>query len=142
MYFDAKKNKNVYNAQCNHGVNMAFCELHDSDEFEGMRANEMVKHMKNSPDWELTDMKDVQGFANKGEFVVGGWQDTIPGKSGHVNFAVPGSGTYGGWNGNRQMVPNMMDTGAGKREKSIGVNYTFGEDKQPTTNFYRYNPQD
>lgn len=141
MHFDAEKNENVYNAECNHGVNRAFCELHGSKELDGMKANEMVSHMRSSPDWEQTALEDVQGLANKGEFIVAGWKNPVPTKSGHVSTIVPGQEDMRVWNDTLRLTPKMAEAGYNKRSWSMPLTGGFGADKHSTTDFYRYKPK-
>lgn len=80
-------------ARCNVGVNLVFKMLSNyTKHLDGMRANDMVKHWRSHPDeWvRLESGEEAQRMANDGWFVVVGWVNPIPGKSGHVAVVVPG----------------------------------------------------
>ena len=125
-------------ARCNVGVNLVFKRLsRDTKNLDGMRANDMVKHWRSHPDeWvRLESGEEAQRMANDGWFVVVGWVNPIPGKSGHVAVVVPGGPilTNAG-----EYVPACMDTGCEMRSKKQGLNYSFGKDKRPYVEFYYY----
>lgn len=141
MRFNAEKNKNIYRAECNFSVDKAFRELYGSDELSNVRANEMISHMQTSKDWEVVALNEAQDLANKGEFVVAGWQNSVPSKSGHVATIVPGQETMRLWNNEWQSIPNMAEAGYNNRSYSLPLTGGFGKNKHSTTKFYKYNPK-
>ena len=62
--------------------------------------------------------------------MVAGWENPVPGKSGHVVVVVPGT-EVNGW-------PVCMDTGSNMRTVSQGLNYSFGRDKREYVEYYVY----
>ena len=119
-------------AQCNRGVNYAFNEVTGSDELNGKTANEIVNYMANSENFTKVELSEVQELANNGEVVIGGKAED--GGSGHVVLAVPGKEESSGkWKGK---VPQVMDTGEGKRSEKNGVNYSWA--KGDGVGFYKY----
>lgn len=81
-------------------------------------------------------MAEAQTYANNGYFVVAGYINPIPNKSGHVVVIVPGSMQMSStW---KCAVPCTMDTGRNKRDNSTTLSQSFGPDKKGKINFYIY----
>ncbi len=138
QYIISTDEKGETTARCNEGVRYMFQQCCNSNSLDGMLANQMVDYMESSPDWQKVPIGEVQGLANEGYFVIGGWKNPTGGH-GHVVVAVPGEAVYSGnWG---CYVPMVMDTGGGKRYSSISAKYCFGKEKIPNTHFYLYTPQ-
>jgi hypothetical protein len=140
----ASDNGETTPAKCNIGVKCAFNEITGSKELNGMKANEMHDFMHSSKNFETIDVANAQEAANNGEVVIASYK-SLSG-SGHVALVVPGkAATLGTWNGKPASsiggIPLVMDTGAGKREESQSVNYSFGKSIQGEVVFYKYKPQ-
>jgi len=117
-------------ARCNEGVKNAFKAVYGNSatELDNKNANTIVQHWRNSSKWESISKSQAQSYANNGWFVVAGWIN--PNGSGHVVVIVPGT-EINGW-------PVCMDTGAGMRTTSQGLNYSFGRDKRNDVGYFRY----
>jgi len=125
-------------AACNYGVNAAFTKATGNNALKGKNANEITAVVSTSNDFEKVKLSDVQKLANKGEIVIGAKAEKSG--SGHVVLGVPGVETVSGsWGGK---VPQVMDTGAGKREEKQGVNMSWtGKDKD-SVSWYKYTGDD
>ena len=140
----ASDNNETTPAKCNIGVNNAFKEITGSSELGGKKANDMYDYMSSSDNFEPIDISKAQEAANNGEVVIAAYKSSSG--SGHVALVVPGkAATTGTWDGKPASsiggIPLVMDTGAGKREESQSVNYSFGKGKQAEVMFYKYKPQ-
>lgn len=87
--------------------------------FRSMLANQMVAHMKSSPDWLAIKLDQAQIYANQGHLVVAGLQDQ---PHGHVAVIRPGVADFSGkW---ESAAPKVVNVGAdnfiGK-----GLNWAF-----------------
>ena len=81
-------------------------------------------------------MAEAQNYANQGYFVVAGYINPIPGRSGHVVVIVPGEEKYSdSWGSN---VPNTMDTGRNRREKKQWLSQSFRVSQKNDVYFYYY----
>lgn len=100
-------------------------------------ATDMVKYWKNNPDkWQRIKMSEAQALANQGYFVVAGWENPNPQKSGHVVVVVPGEEVNGGkW---APKVPVVLEMGPRKREVKYPINGSFGKDKRANVLFFYY----
>ncbi len=136
---DHKSSDGKYLARCNWGVRDVFKNLYNnSTELDNMKANDMVNYWNSSSNkWVSIAMSEAQSLANNGWFVVTGWVNTTGG-NGHVSIVVPGEQVEGTWCKQRENVPVTMDVGSYKRETSIGINWCYGELKQPNVKFYYY----
>ena len=77
----------------------------------------------------------VKERVNAGLYVVAGWENKIPNKSGHVVVVLPGKWQYNDkWNAE---MPLTMDTGETKRGVFL-LNDSFGRKKIPDVEFYYY----
>lgn len=119
-------------AVCNFGVQQAFKNIFGSSSLPpGMtgRANDMVKAWAENPEyWKPISLEEAQTYANNGYFVVAGYENPNPNKSGHVVVIVPGTATSSPeW---KCDVPQAMDTGANKRSSSVSINWSFGVNKK------------
>jgi RHS repeat-associated protein len=124
--------------QCNRGVNKAFSTLTGSDELKGLTANKIYDKLAESDNFEEVDMDKVMDLANKGAVIIGAWENAS-GNSGHVVMAVPGGNSAGSWNyESSKKIPQVMDTGSGKRTSKKGANYSFGKPKQGNVKWYKY----
>ncbi|MDR0982092.1 MAG: hypothetical protein LBM07_02455 [Culturomica sp.] len=117
---------------CNKGVNAMFKQLFNSDELEGMFANNMISHWDSTAHWvTVNSLEEAQQLANEGHFVVAGRKEK---GNGHVVVVVPGemvsSGNWGG------RVPVVMDTGENRRYTKKGVGYSWTE--KGGVKFYKY----
>ena len=125
---------------CNYGVQTAFKNIFGSSNLPpGMtgNANEMTKAWKNNPKyWQPISLSEAQDYANRGYFVVAGYINPNPNKSGHVVLIVPGDEVYSStW---KCKVPLAMDTGEDHRWSARGLSYSFGEDKKNHITYYYY----
>lgn len=135
--------KKLYGTQmavCNFGVQTAFKAVFGNTNLPpGMtgRANDMVKAWENNPKyWQAITMAEAQDYANQGYFVVAGYINPIPGRSGHVVVIVPGEEKYSdSWGSN---VPNTMDTGRNRREKKQWLSQSFRVSQKNDVYFYYY----
>lgn len=127
----AIRERGMTNAACNVGVREAHKYLYPlCKELENKRANDMVKYWRNSPNWVKIPTSVAQSYANLGYFVVGGWYNNIPGKSGHVVVVVPGQEERG--------YPIVMDTGINMRNEKQRFTQSFRTNKRPNVEFYYY----
>ncbi len=133
--------KQVYpkgEACCNFGVQYAFKQIYGSSNLPpGMtgRANEMCKAFANNPKyWAQISLSEAQQYANKGYFVVVGYQ--APTGSGHVAVVVPGTATSS--SKYKMKVPTIMDTGANRRDEKVPLSKGFGVDKKDKIKIYYY----
>jgi len=95
----------------------------------------MCKAFANNPKyWAQISLSEAQQYANKGYFVVVGYQ--APTGSGHVAVVVPGTATFSKKYGTN--VPCIMDTGKGRRAKCIQLSKGFGDDKKDKIKIYYY----
>jgi uncharacterized protein RhaS with RHS repeats len=119
-------------AYCNQGVNHAFEELTGNSELSGKNANNMVKQLENSDNFETISQSEVQEAANDGEIVIAGKQASSG--SGHVALAVPGEEEVStSWGGS---APVGMDTGQDKRWSKNGMNHSWSSNSGVM--FYKY----
>lgn len=125
-------------ACCNFGVQYAFKQIYGSSNLPpGMtgRANEMCKAFANNPKyWAQISLSEAQQYANKGYFVVVGYQ--APTGSGHVAVVVPGTATSS--SKYKMKVPTIMDTGANRRDEKVPLSKGFGVDKKDKIKIYYY----
>jgi RHS repeat-associated protein len=139
-----KKEDGNSSAQCSKGVREAFKKITGSKEMEKMNANEIGKHMESSENFAKVSLGEVQELVNSGVLVIAsqvvdGVDDNGEPLSGHVALAVPGKEHESGKGYWGQMVPQVMDTGEGKRHSKKPLSYSWkGEDKDKV-NYYRYN---
>ncbi|WP_343670655.1 LamG-like jellyroll fold domain-containing protein [Chitinophaga sp.] len=152
-------------AKCNFGTNYVFVALTGKDNLNYKNANAMYNYLAGASEFEkITDLTTIQDAANKGDLIIATWSNPT-GESGHVVVVAPADGAVGDagtWTtepGNKQggaavfgyeeevvgkktikksKLPFVMDTGSGKRRVHKGINYSYGEDKQPDVLFYRY----
>jgi RHS repeat-associated protein len=125
-------NYGTVDANCNRGVNHAFEELTGNNELAGKNANNMVKQLENSDNFETISQSEVQIAANDGEIVIAGKQASSG--SGHVALAVPGKEESStSWGGS---APVGMDTGLNKRWSKNGMNHSWGSNSG--VKFYKY----
>ena len=108
-------------AVCNFGVQKMFEALFPNETRPpGMsgRANEMAEAWADNPNcWQAISLSDAQQYANDGYFVVAGYINPNPRRSGHVVVVVPGEAQYSdSW---KNDVPMAMDTGYNKRKPNI-----------------------
>ena len=127
-------------AVCNFGVQEAFKAIFGSTNLPpGMtgRANDMAKAWANNlKNWQPISISEAQDYANQGYFVVAGYSNPTPNKSGHVVVVVPGDKIYSKRWG--CYIPCTMDTGQNKRTSKTTLNYSFGLDKKNAIHFYYY----
>ncbi len=129
-----------YNAACNIGVQAMFKDIFGSSNLPpGMtgRANDMVRAWANNPGyWHSISLSEAQSYANKGYFVVIGYENPNPNKSGHVVVVVPGQAVNSPkWGCD---VPVTMDTGSNRRSSYGAMNRGFGPDKKDKITVYYY----
>ena len=133
-------------AVCNLGVQNHFQTTFPGQHPPGMdgRANVMVSNWRNNPRfWVRIQGKDlretlqmVKERVNAGLYVVAGWENKNPNKSGHVVVVLPGQGKPSKrWGAE---MPKVMDTGQDKRGTHYFLNNSFGEDKIQNVEFYYY----
>lgn len=133
-------------AVCNLGVQNHFQTTFPGQHPPGMdgRANEMVSTWRINPRfWVRIQGKDlretlqmVKERVNAGLYVVAGWENKIPNKSGHVVVVLPGEGKPSKrWGAE---MPKVMDTGQDKRGTHYFLDNSFGPDKIPNIEFYYY----
>lgn len=125
---------------CNYGVQQAFKNIFGSSNLPpGMKgkANEMARAWRNNPKyWQPISLSQAQDYANKGYFVVAGYINPNPNKSGHVVVIMPGTAVYSSkWGCN---VPMTMDTGYKKRWDYKFLSNSFGPDKKNNITYYFY----
>lgn len=126
-------------AVCNFGVQRMFEALFPNEKPPGMSglANAMAEAWKSNPDhWQAISLSDAQQYANDGYFVVAGYINPNPNRSGHVVVVVPGTETFSKKWG--MTLPCIMDTGAYKRACGIPLSTGFGPDKKSDIKFYYY----
>ena len=101
------------------------------------KANEMARAWRNNPKyWQPISLSQAQDYANKGYFVVAGYINPNPNKSGHVVVVVPGTEVWSdSWGCN---VPATMDTGWEKRGSDYHLNDSFSAGKKERVVFYFY----
>jgi len=126
---------------CSHGVREAFKRLTNSHELENKMANDIYEYLHMATNFTQIKIDDMQRYANEGHIVIAAARED---GHGHVVMGVPGEEISGKWDGDREndsrkTVPVVMETGSGKREKSIGINYSWGLAAQKNVVFYRYN---
>lgn len=127
-------------AVCNFGVQTAFKSIYGSSNLPpGMkgRANEMAKAWADNPKyWQPISLSEAQSYANQGYFVVAGYINPVPGRSGHVVVVVPGQEKKSdSWGCN---VPNVMDTGSNKRTDKQWLSQSFRSSQKNNIHFYYY----
>lgn len=127
-------------AVCNFGVQYAFKEIFGSSSLPpGMsgRANDMVRAWAdNRSYWHPISLEETQEYANNGYFVVAGYENPNPNKSGHVVVIMPGTTVpSNSWKCN---VPHTMDTGSGRRGSNIPLSSGFGKNIKDSVKFYYY----
>lgn len=138
-------------AYCNKGVQDHFQQMFPGHHPPGMsgKANQMVKDWrKSSKHWgriggEIKSPEDlkkvlklVQECVNAGLYVVAGWQNPNPDKSGHVVVVLPGQPRRSRrWGID---MPLLMDTGRDKRGTHYYLDDSFGKDKILKVEFYYY----
>lgn len=132
-------------AVCNLGVQNHFQATFPRQHPPGMNglANEMVRAWRNSPrSWVRIQGKDlketlqmVKERVNAGLYVVAGWENKIPNKSGHVVVVLPVQGRPSRYWGTE--MPKVMDTGQNKRGACY-LDESFGKNKIPDVEYYYY----
>lgn len=132
-------------AVCNLGVQNHFQTTFPGQHPPGMdgRANVMVRAWRASPkNWVRIQGKDfretlqmVKERVNAGLYVVAGWENKIPNKSGHVVVVLPGKWQYD--DKLNVEMPLTMDTGEKKRG-IYTLNKSFGPNKIQNVEFYYY----
>jgi hypothetical protein len=111
-----------------------------------MLANGMGLYMEDHPEiFKPIDVNSMQDETNNGNVTLA---VQVTGKAnesgGHIVMGVPGQAemTQGTWRGNPASdiggLPNVMDTGSGKREASQTINYSWGASKQSKVVIYEY----
>lgn len=115
-------------AMCNVGVAAAFKTITKSSELDGKLANEMISYWQDhDQSWRKINPNEAWSLVNSGYIVVAGWMSPNPNGHGHVVLCVPGSGgTHPAWG---YKLPNVMETGAGRRTYGNTINYSFGKEK-------------
>jgi hypothetical protein len=94
-----------------------------------------------SPNFTQITIGEMQEYANNGHIVIAAASAL---SNGHVVMGVPGEEVGGSWwkyreDESHRTVPVVMETGLGKRETRIGINYSWGRENQKKVVFYRYN---
>lgn len=120
-------------ARCNTGVATAFEDLAGSTELNDKKANQMYDHMEGSDEFEKVEQSEMQDLANDGTIV-------IPAKkedgSGHVVMGVPREEANSTtWDEN---VPQVMDTGANKRESKQKISGSWGASSKNNITYFKY----
>ena len=104
------------------------------------RANEVAEAWADNPNcWQAISLSDAQQYANDGYFVVAGYINPNPRRSGHVVVVVPGTEIVSKKWG--IALPCIMDTGGSKRAVGISLGEGFGLDKKSDIKFYYYKKQ-
>lgn len=122
-------------AACNIGVQKMFTTLYGKTMDSALkgRANDIAKQLRTSRNWIYVGageggIRDVKKYAAEGWFVVGAWYNSCG--HGHVVVIMPDGKTFDCGTSGSEYMP-------GKRDDRSWT-FSFGRDKQPYTNFYRY----